>query len=109
MERGTDVRLFWAKGTGGWLIAIVSPDEPSAKTKVGVPDPVAFAEDPSGRCLEKAQWMEKDANQMWRPVAARICGSSVAVGCRVLDRTGPDEGFAALPVYVVEFTTSACA
>ena len=42
-------RLFWAKGTGGWLVAV----GPNA-------EPVAFAEDATGSALQTARWAEKD-------------------------------------------------
>jgi hypothetical protein len=88
-------RLFWAKSTGGWLIA------------VGNAEPVAFAEDPTGHSLQNARWVEKESGRAtWLDSGANVGPSAVAVGFRVLDRRGSSE-IAALPLYAVEFLTSA--
>merc|ERR1719375_2219385 len=95
-------RLFWAKGTGGWLVAV----GPNA-------EPVAFAEDATGSALQTARWAEKDPRApgpaTWLDSAARVGPAAVAVGFRVLDRRGDKAALpvAALPLYAVEFVTSA--
>jgi hypothetical protein len=88
-------RLFWARSTGGWLIA------------VGNAEPVAFAEDPTGHSLQTARWAEKEPGRAtWVDSAAKVGPSAVAVGFRALDRRGASE-LSALPLYVMEFVASA--